>query len=247
MRIFQGMNLTLRLARLGRAARNTHNLKTRQPLAAVTLVAHVPFVRPHVERFAELLQDELNVKDILWAERRGDFVHQEVKPNFPKLGKRLGKKMPLLKEALARADGNALAEELERSGQINLDLEGEPVELRRDEVEVRLIEKEGLATASDSELLIALDTQLTAELIAEGRAREFIHWVQQARKEKDLAYADRIRVGFRSDPEMKAAVETHIDWIKRETLAIEINGELAADLPMKDDSLHDLRIQIERV
>ncbi len=219
--LFQGMNLTLRLARLGRAARNAHNLKTRQPLAAVTLVAD-DRVRPHVERFAELLKDELNVKQVRWAERRGDFVHHEVKPIFPKLGKRLGKRMPLLKELLALADGDALAEELERAGRIAVDLDGEPVELAADEVEVKLIEKEGLATAGDSELLIALEIALTPELIAEGCAREVVHHVQAARKEQDLDYDDRIRVRYRAAPELAAAIAVHGKWIAGETLAVEL-------------------------
>ena len=223
--IFQGMNLTLRLARLGRAARNAHNLKTRQPLAAVTLVAGES-ARPHVERFAELLKDELNVKDVRWAERRGDFVHHEVKPIFPKLGKRLGKKMPLLKDLLAKADGDALAEELERAGRLALNLpgegDGEQVELAADEVEVKLIEKEGLATAGDSELLIALETALTPELIAEGRAREVVHHIQAARKEQDLAYDDRIAVRYRAAPELAEAIGRHRAWIAGETLSIEL-------------------------
>jgi isoleucyl-tRNA synthetase len=222
LQIFAGMNLILRLARLGRAARNTHNLKTRQPLAAVTLVSRNPGdAAPHVERFADLLKDELNVQEIRWAERRSDFVHCEVKPIFPKLGKRLGKQMPRLKDLLAAADGDALAEELERSGQITVDLDGQPVTLDREEVEVRLIEKEGLATAGDSELLVALDIQLTPELIAEGRAREIVHHVQAARKDKDLDYADRIRLRYRAAPELAEAIAAHREWIAGETLVAE--------------------------
>jgi isoleucyl-tRNA synthetase len=218
---FQGMNLILRFARLGRAARNTHNLKVRQPLAAATLIANFPAAtRPHVDRFVGLLKEELNVKEILWAEERGVFVHHEVKPVFSKLGKRLGKRVQRLKEVLTQADGDRLAEELNRFGKIVLDLDGEPIELARDEVEIELTEKEGRATAGDRELLVALDVQITPELQAEGRAREVIHHIQANRKERQLDYADRIRIRFNGDREIVEAIQAHREWIEVETLAL---------------------------
>ena len=90
------------------------------------------------------------------------------------------------------------------------------------------MEREGTATQGDRELLVALETALTPELEAEGLAREFVHWVQQARKKEDLDYADRIRVSYEAAPEMKAAVDAHLDWIKGETLAVEVAGAVAA-------------------
>jgi isoleucyl-tRNA synthetase len=228
--IFQGMNLILRFARLGRAARSTHNLKVRQPLAAATLIANVPaFTRPHVDRFMGLLKEELNVKEIFWAEERGVFVHHEVRPVFSRLGKRLGKKVQRLKDFLTQADGDRLAEELERSGKIVLDLDGEPLELSRDEVEIKLNEKEGQATAGDRELLVALDVQITPELQAEGRAREVIHHIQALRKEADLDYADRIRVVYTAAPELEEAIAAHRDWIAGETLAVELTPAREVD------------------
>jgi isoleucyl-tRNA synthetase len=232
--LFDGMSLILRFVRLGRAARSAHNLKVRQPLRSVTLVANVPGMQPHAERFFDLLKDELNVKEVLWAERRSDFVHHEVRPVFSKLGKRLGKRMPLVKDLLARADGDRLAEELERDGRIVLDLDGEAIALAGDEVEVKLVEKEGLATAGDRELLVALDTQTTPELVAEGRAREVVHHLQTARKEGDLDYADRIRVRYRADPELASAIAQNRDWIAGETLAVEL-----AEIDARGAGLHE--------
>jgi isoleucyl-tRNA synthetase len=96
------------------------------------------------------------------------------------------------------------------------------VELSTDEVEVRLVEREGMATQGDRELLVALDTTLDDDLIAEGWAREVIHRLQSARKEADLDYADRIRVRYRADPELETAIDTHRRWIAGETLATEL-------------------------
>ncbi|MGH9380727.1 MAG: isoleucine--tRNA ligase, partial [Thermoanaerobaculia bacterium] len=195
-----------RVVRLGRAARSTHELKTRQPLAAVTLVASDAELRARVEPYLDILRDELNVHRVEWAARRTDYVHHEVRPVFPKLGPRFGKRMPALKAVLEAADGDRLAAQLESEGRLGVELDGETVELSADEVAVRLIEHEGLATAGDSDLLVALDTALTDELIAEGWAREVVHRIQTARKEADLDYAARIRVRFRADDALAAAI-----------------------------------------
>jgi isoleucyl-tRNA synthetase len=224
----KGMAAIQRIVTLGHAARNLHGLKTRQPLPAVTLVTADESLRGLVEPYAELLEDELNVKEIRWAADRNVYVHHEVKPIFPKTGPRFGKRMPEVKKALDSADGDALAAELERAGRITIQLSDGPAELSAEEVEVRLVEREGTATQGDRELLVALSTELTPELEAEGLAREFVHWVQQARKKEDLDYADRIRVAYEAGAEMKAAVDAHLDWIKGETLAVEIAGTVAA-------------------
>ncbi len=220
----KGMAAIQRIVTLGHAARNLHGLKTRQPLAAVTLVTADESLRGLVEPYAELLEDELNVKEIRWAADRSVYVHHEVKPIFPKTGPRFGKRMPEVKKALDSADGDALAAELERAGKITIPLSDGSADLSADEVEVRLVEREGTATQGDRELLVALSTELTPELEAEGLAREFVHWVQQARKKEDLDYADRIRVSYEADAGMTAAVDAHLDWIKGETLAVEIVG-----------------------
>ncbi|MFY9822470.1 MAG: isoleucine--tRNA ligase [Thermoanaerobaculia bacterium] len=220
----RGMAAVQRIVTLGHAARNLHGLKTRQPLPAVTLVTADESLRGFVEPYAGLLEDELNVKEIRWAADRTVYVHREVKPVFPKTGPRFGKKMPEVKKALESADGDVLAAELERSGKITLQLSDGPAELSAEEVEVRLVEREGTATQGDRELLVALSTELTPELEAEGLAREFVHWVQQARKREDLDYADRIRVAYEAGAEMKAAVDAHLGWIQGETLAVEVVG-----------------------
>jgi isoleucyl-tRNA synthetase len=218
------MGLAQRIVGLGHAARSAHNLKTRQPLPSMSLVfAQEVFgveIRTHIDRVRGLIQDELNVKELRWADRRGDFVRHEVKPNFRILGKKLGARMKSVQAVLAAADGDALADALERDGRITLNVDDETIELAAGDVEVRLIEKEGLATAGDRELLVVLDTVLTPELVAEGRAREVVNRIQSARKEAGLDYADRIRVRYRAHPELEATIESHRETIARETLTV---------------------------
>jgi len=106
-------------------------------------------------------------------------------------------------------------------------------------VEVRLIEKEGMATQGDRELLVALDTHLTPELVRGGLAREFVHYVQQERKNKGLDYADRIRVIYKADSDMKAAIDENSEWIQGETLAVSLEGEI--------HSGNELAIQLDKI
>jgi isoleucyl-tRNA synthetase len=147
--------------------------------------------------------------------------------------------MPEVKKALESADGDALAADLERSGKLTIQLSDGPAELSAEEVEVRLIEREGMATQGDRELLVALDTHVTPELAREGLAREFVHYVQQARKTEGLDYADRIRVVYTSDAETKAAVDANEEWIKGETLAVSMQGTVGGG--------SETSIQIEKV
>jgi isoleucyl-tRNA synthetase len=174
----EGMAAVQRIVRLGHAARNAHGLKTRQPLPAVTIVTTNTGLGELVEPKLELLRDELNVREVKWADERSAYVHHEVRPVFPVCGPRFGKQMPALKRALEAGDGDALAAQLEEKGSIAIELEGQKVELSTDEVEVRLVEREGMATQGDRELLVALDTTLDDDLIAEGWAREVIHRLQ---------------------------------------------------------------------
>ncbi|MBV8199154.1 MAG: isoleucine--tRNA ligase [Acidobacteria bacterium] len=235
-----GMAAVQRIVRLGHAARNVHALPTRQPLAAVTLVAADPSLREAVAPYEDLLRDELNVHAVRWAADRAQYVRHEVRPIFPKVGPRLGKRMPLVKQALAAADGDALAAELERSGSVALRLPGgDEVSLAAAEVEVHLVEKAGTATQGDRELLVALDTHVTEELRQEGRARELVHQIQDGRKKLGLDYSDRIRLLVQSGTELERLIERHRAYVQDETLTVSIErldrpsdgGGLPIELP----------------
>ncbi len=243
-----GMATVQRIVRLGHAARNVHGLKTRQPLASVTLVAADPALAQAVDPHLDILRDELNVKEVHWAADRKDYVHAEVRPVFPKLGKRFGKRMPEIKAALEAAAGEALLAEMEATGKVTVTISDEPIELAADEVEVRLIEREGTATQGDRELLVALDTQVTPELLAEGWAREVVSRIQTARKELNLDYADRIRIRYRAADPLAAAIDAHRAWIEGETLAVELNegAEFApwAEAPIEG---HSFEFALEKV
>jgi isoleucyl-tRNA synthetase len=217
-----GMETVQRIVRLAHAARNDHGLKTRQPLSAVTVVSTDESLREAVEPHTPILLQELNVKRLDWAEDRTHYVHHEVRPVFPLCGPRFGPRMKLLQQSLSEADGDRLAAEIERNGRVHLQLDGESVKLTSEELDIRLIERAGTATQGDRDLLVALDIELSDELIYEGRAREIIHRIQGARKALDLNYADRIRVLYHTDAELESVIDRYREWIAAETLAAKI-------------------------
>jgi isoleucyl-tRNA synthetase len=238
-----------RIVRLGRAARSAHDLKTRQPLAAVTLVTSDAGLHAAAGPYLDIVRDELNVHEVHWAERRSDFVRHEVKPVFPRLGPRFGRRMPAVKAALGAADGDTLAAQLEQTGVVAIDVDGTQHELDVDDVEIELVERDELATQGDRELLVALNTHLTPDLIAEGWAREVVHRVQSARKKADLDYADRIRVFYHAAPQLRAAIDSHTNWIAAETLATEVQAleTPGAELASEPVDGLDFALRIERM
>ncbi|MXZ37037.1 MAG: hypothetical protein F4Z19_02040 [Holophagales bacterium] len=222
------MATVLQVARNGRSARNANGIKIRQPLRTVTLVSADPELEGLVAPYVELLQDELNVHEVRWAADSSEYVSFDVVPHYPKCGPRFGRAMPAVRSALSARGGLELKRELDQSGRIAIEVDGETVHLQPEEVEVRLEERPGVAVHGDSELLVALDVELDDELIAEGLAREVVHRVQNRRRAADLDYADRIAVRYRAAEDVEAAIDTHRDWIRGETLAVTlqpVNGD----------------------
>jgi isoleucyl-tRNA synthetase len=211
---------------LGRSARMAASLKVRQPLSKVLIFVagdeHVDWLSSHSEAFAA----ELNVKQIEFGQEPEKYVDYQVLPNFKRLGPRVGKLIPLVKKTLGEADGATLLAELEANGKVVVDLDGTPLELDNDDIEVRLQAKQGWAAAQGKHSVVVLATELTEELIAEGIAREFVRIIQDRRKETGCEFTDRIQVALVTDSaELRAAVEQFVEYIKGETLAIELAFE----------------------
>ncbi len=238
-RLETAMATVLQAARNGRSARNANGIRIRQPLRSVTLVSAEPEREALVEPYVDLLRDELNVHEVRWAADSSRYVSFDVVPHYPKCGPRFGRAVPAVRAALAARSGRDLKRELDETGRIALDVNGEAVHLGPDEVEVRLEERPGVAVHGDSDLLVALDVTLDSELIAEGLAREVVHRVQNRRRAAELDYADRIAVRYRAAAEVEAAIDAHREWICGETLAVTFRA-VNGDGP---DSLEDAPIE----
>ncbi len=239
-RLERQMESTMNAVTLGRFLRTQRNLKIRQPLSKAILVASDPEVRQMLSETADIISEELNVKQILVQESDDGLVELSAKANFKLLGPKLGPKM---KSAAARIAGLSAEQirELEKGGSYELDLgDGTTVTLTASDLSINRAEKPGVTVATDHGITLALDTELTHELILEGIAREFVSRVQNLRKEAGLEVSDRIRLHYRSaDAIVREAVEHFTDYISGETLATAIaEGDDPAALRSAEEDLN---------
>ena len=217
-----GMALARRLVALGRAARTDARVKVRQPLSRALIV--MPRAEADLlEGLKPLVAEELNVKEIEAAHGLQELVTYSVRPNFKLLGPRFGARVKDVARALSAADAHALTDSLEATGAAVVHVDGEPLSLSTDELDVRIEGREGFSLAREGAYGVALDLELDAELIAEGIAREVVRAVQELRKASGLAVADRIELWLESDDEaVTRALDQHRDAIAAEVLATRV-------------------------
>jgi isoleucyl-tRNA synthetase len=216
------MRRVLLWASLGHAARNKANRKVRQPLAEAAFAVTSAEDRRILEKYGDLLADELNVKKIRPLDTAGEVVAYTLNPLPKALGPRLGALFPKVRSALMALDSEAAAALLLSGKPVNVNVDGADVEAGPEEVEVRMTAREGFAVASEGGDLAALATELTPALVREGLAREFVRRVQDLRKTADLQISDRIRIFYTATPKLAEAVGQHKDYIAAETLAAEM-------------------------
>lgn len=232
------MGLLREIASLGRSARMSAKLKVRQPLASVEVILADPAHQVWLEEHDALLRDELNVKRVRYAREAEKYIRYHVQPNFKALGPRLGRQMPAVKKALTEADGASLLKELESSHQVSLDIDGQPVVLGPDDVQVRLEAKPGWTAAQGRSCVVVLSTELTEELIREGLARDLVRHIQERRKALDCQYTDRIAVGVVTQAdEVAQAVNENRDYIMGETLAEQLTDQPIDGVPSSEHEI----------
>lgn len=199
------MSLVLKLLALGRTARASSGLKTRQPLAKMLVVGSE---LPSEEALA-LLQDELNVKAIEISEDGLALQDYVFKPELRRLGKRFGKELNALRAVLAALDGPKAYQRLEEEGALLLDLAGRDIRLEREELLVEVLQHPDYASASDAKVTVALDTRLTDTLRDEGLLREMVSKIQSMRREADYELTDRIKIYLGDSPSLAALAKAH--------------------------------------
>jgi isoleucyl-tRNA synthetase len=217
------MDLVLSTVTMGRALRAKHQLKIRQPLPKIFLVTHDPEAKKVLENLADLITDELNIKEIVITPDEEELVNLSAKANFKTLGRKLGKKMKVAANAIAELNLEAI-KKLQNGAKISLEIEGETLELTPEDVLLQRQEKEGLLVETDNRLTVALDTELNENLIQEGFAREFVNKVQNMRKEMDLDVMDRISISYQGSVVLNNALENFTDFVCLETLANQLQS-----------------------
>ncbi|MDZ7658684.1 isoleucine--tRNA ligase [Fodinibius sp.] len=219
------MELARHISSMVLSLRNKLELNVRQPLSRIILPIDKEEDRQAIESVKEIILDEVNVKEVQFVDDDSGIVHKSAKPNYPKLGSKLGSKMKPVASKVAELTTEEITE-YEETGSIELDL-GEQgiVQLGEDSLEIIRTGLEGWSVETEKGLSVALDTELTEELVQEGLAREFVNRIQNMRKEADFDVEDRIIIGFDGSEELEEAVLTMKDYIKSETLAEEIAPE----------------------
>ncbi|MFL7869841.1 MAG: isoleucine--tRNA ligase [Anaerolineales bacterium] len=239
----QDMAMVTKLVSLGHSARQKANRKVRQPLAEAAFSVGNAVEGKAVTAFAELIEDELNVKTVRLLDASEEAVSHEVKPLPKQLGQKYGNKFPAIRKAILEMDSEKVAHALLAGESFDVKADGQDYEILPEEVEVKAQAKEGFAVAEDGPYVAALVTDLTPELVAEGLAREFVRRVQDLRKNAELDVADRIELFVEASAGLRSAVEAHEDYITGETLAVSLKFEA----PPSDASTADDEFDGEKV
>ncbi len=209
------MDIAMNVVSMGRAARNKSNLKIRQPLN--TLYIYGKDVDAFTEDIAEVIKEELNIKELKYLDKIDEFISYNVKPNLVTVGPKYGKLIPKLYEILG-SKGDEIARQVLEKGEIELDLDGEKVVLTEDDLLIDRGTKENFSMEQDSRITIILDTNLTDELIEEGYVRELVSKIQNMRKDAGFEVTDRIIFYYYGNDILENIIERNAEQIGAQTL-----------------------------
>ena len=212
------MKELLEIVVLGRACRNTANIKNRQPIGTMYVKAE----KKMSEFYTDIIADELNVKEVKFADDVESFISYSFKPQLRTVGPKYGKLLGGIRQALTDINGTAAMNELRTNGVLKLDINGNDVELTEEDLLIETAQTEGYVSESDGETSVVLDTNLTPELIEEGYVREIISKIQTMRKEAGFEVMDKIVVYAHGNDKIQDVMKAHEDEIKSEVLADEM-------------------------
>ncbi|MGI9301270.1 MAG: DUF5915 domain-containing protein, partial [Gammaproteobacteria bacterium] len=225
---------------LGRAARNNSRIRVRQPLSR--LLVRVPHDKAAaaVESHEDQILEELNVKSLELTTHDEDLLSYQIKPNLPRIGKRYGKKIPAIREALDKTDGASIATAVAAGRAFELLAGDETLNFEPEDVLVETTAAEGYACAQEGGYLVGLDTRLNKALEREGLARELVRTVQEARKQAGLDVSDRITLRITGTPGVEAALAGYKKYVMAETMAtkwsdVSIEGAFTVEHTLEDE------------
>ena len=208
------MDLAYTIVKLGRSARNTANIKNRQPLSKMLISA-----RTLPEYYGNIVKSELNVKEVELGANMSDYVHFEIKPNLPVLGKEYGKLIPKIREAISKLNQMDLANKVKNGGTEYIEIDEVQIPLTSENLLVTMQGKEGFAFAGEGEIGVVLETTITPELKEEGYVREILSKVQNMRKDKGFEVLDKITLYVSENQMLENLVKKFDKEIMKETLA----------------------------
>ena len=217
LKLEEEMDLAYKIVKLGRSARNSVNIKNRQPLSEMLIsVNYLP------EYYENIVRDELNVKKIIHGADMSEYVDFEIKPNLPVLGKQYGKLIPKIRNEIAKKNQMELANKIKNGEKEQIEIDGETIELDANNLLITMQGKEGFAFAGEGEIGVVLDTHMTEELLEEGFVREILSKIQNMRKDKGFEVMDNIILYVSDNQKLLDIIEKNKESIMKDTLAKEI-------------------------
>ncbi len=219
----EDMDEVLKIVVMGRAARNTANIKNRQPIGTMFVKADHELS----EFYKEIIEDELNVKKIVFTDDVRDFTSYSFKPQLKTVGPKYGKQLGKIKAHLAELDGNEAMDTLKAEGALKFEADGVEVVLAEEDLLIEMAQKEGYVSEADNYVTVVLDTNLTQELIEEGFVFEVISKIQTMRKEINFEVMDHIRVGIKGNDRIADIVLANHEKIAAKVLADEIAKDVS--------------------
>lgn len=229
---------------IGRACRNKANIKNRQPIGRMFVKAQNVLS----EYFVEIIEDELNVKSVEFKEDVREYSSYSFKPQLKTVGPKYGKLLGGIKAALAAVDGNSAMDELNANGALVFDINGEKVELKREDLLIDIAQTEGFVSDTNGKVTVVLDINLTPELIEEGFVRELISKIQTMRKEAGFEVMDRITVHVTGNDKIAELMNKKADDIKGAVLAESIVADSASGYSKEwNINGEDVTLSVEKI
>ena len=214
----EDMKEVLEIVVMGRACRNTANIKNRQPIGTMFVKAD----KQLSDFYQEIIEDELNVKKVVFTDDVRDFTAYTFKPQLRTVGPKYGKQLGGIKKHLDELDGNAAMDELESVGALKFDVNGTEVELTKEDLLIDMAQKPGYVSEADNYMTVVLDTNLSEELLEEGFVREIISKIQTMRKEAGFEVMDKIVISYQADEKVAEIFTKYGEEIKGDVLGLAI-------------------------
>ena len=211
------MDLAYTIVKLGRSARNSVNIKNRQPLSEMLIS-----VNTLPEYYSDIVKEELNVKKVELGAEMSDYVNFEIKPNLPVLGKEYGRLIPRIKQEIAKKNQMDLANTVKNGGVEYIEIDDTQIALNSENLLITMNGKDGFAFAGEGEIGVVLDTHITQELKEEGYVREVLSKVQNMRKDKGFEVLDKINLYVSGNEMLENVIKQNAELIKHDTLALDI-------------------------
>ena len=211
------MDLAYKIVKLGRSARNSANIKNRQPLSEMLIsIDTLP------QYYEDIVKEELNVKSIELGAEMSEYVNFEIKPNLPVLGKEYGRLIPKIKQAISEKNQMDLANTVKNGGVEYIEVDDTQIGLNSENLLITMQGKEGFAFSGEGEIGVVLDTHITQELKEEGYVREILSKVQNMRKDKGFEVLDNINLYVSGNETLEKVIKENEELIKHDTLAVDI-------------------------